>query len=73
MPLECKQDKGDKKVAKESAKKIWCRMGKGWTAYVRGYKTYTKKYDDIEFGEGTKKKKEETVQQGAVTKTIIKY
>jgi hypothetical protein len=48
-------------------------MGKGWTAYVRGYKTYTEKYDDIKWGSGTEEKKEEVVEHGAIKKIIIKY
>jgi hypothetical protein len=47
-------------------------MRKGWTAYVRGYKTYTDKYEDIKWDD-SKKENEEVVQDGAVTKHVYRF
>ena len=49
---------------------IWCYMRKGWTAYVRGYKTYGSKYDEVDWGKGTKEPKE-VIKDG--NKTVMKF
>jgi hypothetical protein len=36
---------------------IWCYMRKGWTAYVRGYKTYGEKYSKIKWDKETSRAK----------------
>jgi hypothetical protein len=59
-------------MAKEN--KPILRHHKGWKGYVNSYHEYIDKHDDVDWnGIGTKDKKEEIVQQGAVTKIIIKF
>lgn len=62
----------DRATAKDRKHSIWCYMRKGWTAYIRGFKTYAKKYDDIKWDK-KKKKNEETVKEGAITKTVYRF
>ena len=60
----------DRNTAKDRKHSIWCYMRKGWTAYCRSFRKYGSKYNDIKWD---KKPKGEIVQEGAITKTIIKY
>jgi hypothetical protein len=47
---------------------------KGWIGFVRSYWEYIKKHDDVNWnGSGTMPKEEKVVQEGAITKTIIKF
>jgi hypothetical protein len=62
----------DRHASKDRKHSIWCYMRKGWTAYVRSFRTYAEKYDEIEWDD-KKKENEETVQEGAITKTVYKF
>lgn len=62
----------DRHTAKDRKHSIWCYMKKGWTAYVRSFRKYGEKYDDIKWNK-EEKDNQKTIQDGAITRIIYKF